>query len=176
MQPQKRHHRRARHGLLGKKKPLSGRRSPVEQDWSPLGERQRVPCWRGRIYYTPAAYDPPMARGRLPSPFVQRFVIRVLSESKKGRKRGRRPIGVRSPFEGDHSTEGNQRSRQEAIPRQLVPSCLPKPAPFSAPVPFCALCASCGQPHIRYSTGISHKKHKRHIEKHTPDRLIFLCL
>ena len=53
----------------------------------------------------------------------------------KGRKRGRKPIGVRSPSEGDQSTEGNRRSRPESTPRHLVPPCLPKPAPFSVPVP-----------------------------------------
>jgi len=43
-----------------------------------------VPCWRGRVHYTPAAYDPPRAGVRLPSPLVQAFVIGALSESRKG--------------------------------------------------------------------------------------------
>ena len=98
-----------------------------------------VPCWRRRVHYTPAACDPPLAGVRLPSPLVQGCVIGALSDSKrKGRKRGRRPIGSPSPFEGDHSTEENQRSRREATPGQLVPSCLPNRLPFlcrSQPIP-----------------------------------------
>ncbi len=43
-----------------------------------------VPCWRGRVHYTPAACNPPLAGRRLPSPLVQGFVIGVLSDSQKG--------------------------------------------------------------------------------------------
>ena len=82
-----------------------------------------------RLQFASSREPPAISSGsRLP----HRRSVRL---EKKGRRRGRRPIGAPSPFEGEHSTEGNQRSRRRTTPSQPVPSCLPKPAPFSVPVP-----------------------------------------
>jgi hypothetical protein len=83
-----------------------------------------VPCWRGRIHYTPAVCDPPTAEVRLPSPRIQGFVIGVLSDSKssEGNEEG-------DQFEFVHlSKETIPRKETSEVDKKLHPVSWHRPA------------------------------------------------